>query len=275
MAILSVLCIAIDGLDEWRIRFSGTNQNVAYVAFALVSMLSGFLYARSYALPSLMRNPVQQRILLGGLVLFAIALNLLSFSRIERRFSSLQTFGSLGLLPGVLESDLRYQGITDNGNLVDLFNFNPSCQDLKSFFQDYPLRHGGLTNSLILRGEIDGTTNCHGWVFTGGNFLIRSPSVDQILQDNNYRIVDHPIPGDLVVYRNSFDAVLHTGLVQGVLVDRTVIVESKWGVEERFLHRPEDQPYSVHFKYYHSDRGSHLIEIMPTSESDLTSLEND
>ena len=73
---------------------------------------------------------------------------------------------------------------------------------------------------------------------------MRGREVATLLADNGYQIVEHPAVNDVVVYRGGEGTILHTGMVRGVLDDGTVLVESKWGLEGRYLHRPEDQPYS-------------------------------
>src|SRR5205807_1160464 len=74
----------------------------------------------------------------------------------------------------------------------------------------------------------DATSNCHGWVFTGGRYWVKGGAVEDILRDNGYRTVEDPRPGDLVVYRDDQGAVSHTGVVSSVGADGLVLVESKW-----------------------------------------------
>jgi hypothetical protein len=47
---------------------------------------------------------------------------------------------------------------------------------------------------------------------------------------------------------------MHTGLVCNVFEDGMVLIESKWGIDERFLHLPEDQFYSQRYDYYRRQR---------------------
>jgi hypothetical protein len=112
--------------------------------------------------------------------------------------------------------------------------------------------------------------NCHGWMFTGGCYLLKSSEVEQILCDNDYRVVTSPRPGDLIVYRNTFNQPVHTGLVKAVGVDGFVLIESKWGRLGVFLHQPFDQRYSTNFAYYRSPRDGHQLRIieLPSSPRD-------
>lgn len=103
--------------------------------------------------------------------------------------------------------------------------------------------------------------NCHGWVFTGGQFVLNGDMVDRILTDNGYVSVDVPRPGDLIIYRDSYDAIMHTGLVR--LVDNSlVLIESKFGNHGCYLHQPQHSIYSDCYQYYRSARaGGHLLSL--------------
>ena len=81
---------------------------------------------------------------------------------------------------------------------------------LKKPFQNTKNRHNGeggilhdakLTDQMIRRGAASDASNCHGWVFTGGRFLLYLEDVEVILRENGYAEVPEPQPGDLVIYR--------------------------------------------------------------------------
>jgi hypothetical protein len=93
-------------------------------------------------------------------------------------------------------------------------------------------------------------------VFTGGRFFLTSADVDVILADNGYQRVEHPCVGDLIVY----DGGSHTGVVRGVQ-DGFVVVESKWGMQSCYLHRPE--AYGRRFEYFRSRRSGHVLHGLP------------
>ncbi len=126
-------------------------------------------------------------------------------------------------------------------------------------------RFRAFGNAMIYREDADRMANCHGWIFTDGRFLLKGNDVERILCDNHYELVADPRPSDLVIYRNEMGSILHTALVQGILRDGTVITESKWGIDQRFLHLPANQPYSQHFAYYRTDRPNHLIRIQEST----------
>jgi hypothetical protein len=107
-------------------------------------------------------------------------------------------------------------------------------------------------------------SNCHGWVYTGGRFAVRSRDVQAILDDNSYSMVAGPQAGDLVIYRDANHQIAHTGLVRLVKEDGSVIVESKWGPLGVYLHPVLAQPYGSRFAYYRSRRDGHLLAVLPS-----------
>ena len=111
----------------------------------------------------------------------------------------------------------------------------------------------------IRRGPPTDHSNCHGWVFTGGQYNLAGAQVNTILAENGYEVVKKPQAGDVIVYRT--DTLLrHTGVVQAVLPDYTVMVESKWGWRGVFLHAAADSPYGKEYEFRRSPRaGGHLL----------------
>jgi hypothetical protein len=91
-----------------------------------------------------------------------------------------------------------------------------------------------------------------------------------ILEDNGYEVVESPQVGDVVVYRDKTGAIIHTGLVR-TLEDGQVWIESKWGIRNRFIHRPQALPLVI--GYYRTSRNpewlriraSHLVKIRTDS----------
>lgn len=118
------------------------------------------------------------------------------------------------------------------------------------------------SDKWIRRGPPTDHSNCHGWVFTGGQFNLSGEQVDAILTENGYEKVDKPQAGDVAVYRA--DTLLrHTGVVQAVLPDGTVLVESKWGWTGVFLHAAGDSPYGREYEFRRSPRAGHLLAGLP------------
>ena len=72
----------------------------------------------------------------------------------------------------------------------------------------------GYTGRLIVAGGADALSNCHGWVFTDGEFCVDGARVDDILRENGYTPVVDPQPSDLIVYRDHDGVPMHTGIAR-------------------------------------------------------------
>ncbi len=124
----------------------------------------------------------------------------------------------------------------------------------------------GYTGRLIVAGGRDALSNCHGWVFTDGEFCVDSKSVDNILHENGYAEVVDPQPSDLIVYRDGDGVPNHTGLVQAIGRNGFVLVESKWGLLDVYWHTPADQGYADHWEYWRSTRAGHRLDVQGGNE---------
>jgi hypothetical protein len=120
------------------------------------------------------------------------------------------------------------------------------------------LRTGVHAGQVIRRGEATDVSNCHGWVFTGGKFILAPEDVEQILKDNAYQEVHEPHPGDLVVYRQG-GAVSHTAVVRYVAEGQPVLVEGKWGAMGVFMHPADKSCYGTDYTFHRSPRQGHLL----------------
>jgi hypothetical protein len=170
--------------------------------------------------------------------------------------------------PVNMQLESAFVGISDRGRQIPLFRSTTKAIEPESAYHLEKLaEHPQRSTSVIARGAPDSTTNCHGWVFAGGEFLLDLDGLATILQDNGYARCTTPQPGDVILYFVGDEVPVHTGVVSGVLRDGTVIIESKWGVDGRYLHRPEDQPYSQTFVFYRSQRGGNQITIQPSNSA--------
>jgi len=153
---------------------------------------------------------------------------------------------------------------TDRGNAIHLLTTGetPSAEYLA---RNEATSHqmASLDEYLIRRGPADESSNCHGWVFTGGKFGILGQEVETILDENDYLAVTEPAPGDLCVYRSGDNAVAHTAIVRSIFNDGTILVEGKWGRLGVFLHPVEHSAYGAHYGYYRSARDTHLLSSIP------------
>lgn len=109
--------------------------------------------------------------------------------------------------------------------------------------------------------------NCHGWVFTGGQYWVHFDDVASILCENGYAPIERPAPGDLVIYRTNDDTICHSAVVRAICDDGSVLVEGKWGWMGVFLHRVGESCYGQNFTFYRSLRWGHLLTGLNPSPS--------
>jgi hypothetical protein len=120
-------------------------------------------------------------------------------------------------------------------------------------------------HQIIRIAEPSPRSNCHGWVYLGGQYAVRSRDVDTILSDNGYAVVKQPAAGDLAIYRNPTGDITHSAVVRMVREDGMAFCESKWGPLGVYLHPVAVQPYGPDYHYYRSERTGHLVTVLPTT----------
>jgi hypothetical protein len=168
---------------------------------------------------------------------------------------------------------LSTQAVTDKGRSVQLFHFkvHSTAAEAERF-----IRADEKELSQFIRlCEANPTANCHGWVFTSGQYGIRDPEIAGILSDNAYTETAEPREGDLAIY--SIDNhITHSGVVRIVNKQGPVLVESKWGPFGVYLHAVEQQPFPGKCKFYRSSRRDHLLVLRsPPSENAVGSRQGD
>lgn len=120
------------------------------------------------------------------------------------------------------------------------------------------LRDNQRANCVIRRENPTDLSNCHGWVFTAGKFLLSPDDVALILKDNGYHEIHDSQPGDLVVYRHD-GAITHTAVVRYVTAGHPVVVEGKWGTMSVFQHYADESCYGSNYTFYRSARHGHTL----------------
>ena len=162
--------------------------------------------------------------------------------------------------PGTRFPDAAHFFQTDLGSLLPVFNWVAPPEEYEAFAEssDQYFRH---RFSLTRTSPPTSESNCHGWVFLRGKFLIFAEQVESILRENGYRQVAEPSVGDVIIYRDPSGEILHSGLVWWVGADGQALIQSKFGISGRYLHAPLDQPYGDRFCYYRADRRRHAVRI--------------
>jgi len=160
----------------------------------------------------------------------------------------------------VIRSDGKY-GWTDTGRPIPLEQFvaEESVESSESVEDRIPDEY---KTRVIVDHANASPANCHGWVFTEGRFLVRGRYVDMILHDNGYHAVADPQLGDLIIYRDEHGEPIHTGTVKAVGDAGFVLIESKWGALDTYLHLPQDQLYSQGYSYFRSSRAGHALMML-------------
>jgi hypothetical protein len=167
----------------------------------------------------------------------------------------------------VLMHQRKYTLYTDRGAPVDVFDLGGHVALVNDKAAELQMAQSkGLGLSLIRTAPPDGASNCHGWVFTGGRYLVDGGDVHRILQDNGYDVVTSPRVGDLAVYRLGAGNVAHTALVRVVTDDGLVLLESKWSSLGCYLHTPEAYCPGSTWTYFRSPRRGHLLRGLEPSD---------
>jgi hypothetical protein len=152
----------------------------------------------------------------------------------------------------------RGQATSDRGTPIVLKEPIPREPVDLAAAEEKVLRTSQLGEHVIRRGSASDESNCHGWVFTGGKFLLGPDDVELILKENGYEAVDLPQTGDVAVYRSN-GAISHTAVVRYVTEGQPVLVEGKWGNLGIFLHPADKSTYGTDYTFYRSPRTGHLL----------------
>ena len=153
---------------------------------------------------------------------------------------------------------LSAQAVTDKGRSVPLFHFkvHSSAAEAERFIHADEKE----LSQFIRLCDASPTANCHGWVFTSGQYGIRDPEIAGILTDNAYAEAAEAREGDLAIYAID-NHITHSGVVRVVNKQGPVLVESKWGPFGVYLHAVEQQPFPGKCKFYRSSRRDHLLVL--------------
>ncbi|MBA4188571.1 MAG: hypothetical protein C0467_11275 [Planctomycetaceae bacterium] len=161
--------------------------------------------------------------------------------------------------PSVPVDSTRARAATDRGTTVVLKEPSVIREDARiASGEERFLASAHLTDQVIRKGQGGDQSNCHGWVFADGKFRLSPDDVQLILDDNGYRAVFKPRPGDVIVYRTN-GTITHSGVVRYVTEGQPVLVEGKWGALGIFLHPVDKSAYGTDYSYYRSSRPGHLL----------------
>lgn len=261
----AVVCfLARDALDWWHAHSPTTPQplwGVVPIGLAIVVSSLHFQFAK-LKLPAC---DLRSSSIVWSVMLCSLGTTLWSAQRLheeEARDLDVLVESEYRMNDGSM-SPADVDAVTDRGRGIRLFHWQAPRQAAGSVTTPPTNPGANYTAMLIARSAPATDTNCHGWVFAEGRYLVRSETVEMILEDNGYTPTETPRTGDLVVHRSRTNEIQHTGVVRAVFEDGTVIEESKWGVVgSRYLHPSDSQPYGP-ANYYRSPRQGHLLATAP------------
>jgi hypothetical protein len=176
----------------------------------------------------------------------------------------------------VLGDEKRVCAVTDRGTVIPLFRYEAMIRpsqvgahrfdperDLPSylaFLESLFLKNVMKVTSWVERvAPINPAANCHGWIFTRGQFGVDDSYVPVILAEQGYKLVQEPQVGDIAIYCYESGKVGHSGLVQFSAPHREIMIESKWGPFSVFTHPLH--AYSGIWSFYRSNRSGHCLTI--------------
>jgi hypothetical protein len=257
------VCAAVAG-GLWAI---GRPQLAAQAGGALAGVLvaaavlgSSWLARQLAALLSYLHRPAVRwgLVSFGGLAVVVgggIAFDRADEAAIERDMNDLSAIlGKPDTHPAT-----RDRATTDRGTPLTLLEPNdPRAAEALTVAEDKILRNSPYFHQMIRRSGPSDTSNCHGWVFTGGKYFLGPDDVEAILKENGYGEVQTPQPGDVVIYRQN-GVVSHTAVVQYVAPGQPVMVTGKWGTLGVYTHAVEHSYYGSEYTFYRSARSGHLL----------------
>jgi hypothetical protein len=182
-------------------------------------------------------------------------------SAFERDMNETEVHLTLLTDPSSLNLATARRARTDAGTAVALYSPQAISEDERSSVPEMRyLQQQHMELKVIQTAPPDPRYNCHGWVFAGGRYWVRSDAVNRVLADNRYDKVERPAAGDVAIFRNEKGEVTHSALVRSADEGAPVLLESKWGRLGRYVHTASDHAYCGHtVTYYRAQREGHLL----------------
>jgi hypothetical protein len=252
----------------WQLcNYSSTHDKMAMWC-VVVAVACGVVFWRVLHVPLKSLLPTSRTIQM--LLAIVTAMQVAGFIYTSKRFMEpVDAMLFAGPAPGELVEDDRVQAYTDLGTRLSVFLRDITEERFQQYVMQSRAAVASIAEQSITRAAPQPSTNCHGWVFTDGKYILRSADVQTVLNENGYLKVESPQDNDVVIYRDSAGRIIHSGLVRSVLSDGSVLIESKWGFASTYIHMAVNQPYSSDFSYYHTPRGSHTIQISAVPEPSM------
>ena len=237
VAVLAVPLALAAMLDQPHVL----SQTAAFLGVALLSCLvlsTRRVVSRAAAAFASLRRPAIRFGLATAAGIVMIVASVVAYEHADKAAMDADTANLELLVGGTSTRPSQHTSATDRGTPIVLRE-PTALRDANylSAGEAQVLGSVDLGGRVIRHGPPGDTSNCHGWVFTGGRFLLTDSDVELILKENGYEEVVVPQTGDVVIYRAG-GGITHTAVVRYVTEGQPVMVEGKWGLFGVFLHPP-------------------------------------
>ena len=259
LAACGLVCAALGAITRPELALLAAEIQAAVLMF-VVLFGSAWVARQVAALVAVLRKPGPRWGLVAAGGLGVVLASGLAFDRADKLDAD-QNLKNLEMAAGrpPTRANDETPAATDGGTRIILKEPIDARDDAELVGPEEHTLHGSLYHDqTIRRGDATDHSNCHGWVFTGGKFLLGPDDVETIVKENGYHETHEPHPGDLVVYRQG-GAVAHTAVVRYVSEGQPVLVEGKWGTMGVFLHPADKSFYGTDYTFYRSARAGHLL----------------
>lgn len=256
----------------WRLYLGRQSSGNIELWFLAVALASGALVSALVSAQPLSGTSRRSRALFMFAILSLIELG--GLAKVTELFANYEPSITYERMPGTLVVAEEYVGVTDQGTQVKMFIRETTEEAFQRFINQTRQTIQPVAERAMLRAAPSVQTNCCGWVFSGGRYIVRCEDVQAILDENGYQKVDKPQLGDVVVYRNSEGLIMHVGIVNGSMAGDLVLVESKWGADGTYVHLADEQPYSRDITYWHSERHGHVLRLVPAQSANVPSADS-
>ncbi len=193
----------------------------------------------------------------SGVLASALLANAVGFSVLAEEKAWVSPYNDfISLPPGELTLRSDAYATTDKGNRIDLMIRSVDTEEFDEFILRSRSAIEQVASKAMCRRDAYKESNCHGWTFTRGEYILRNEQVQTILDDNGYVRKETPQQNDVVVYRDNSGNIIHTGIVCGFVGDHQPLVQSKWGAGALYIHFLDEHPYTSNYEFYSTERQS-------------------
>lgn len=146
-------------------------------------------------------------------------------------------------------------------------DYHDKIERMMTWEAEHLLKDPRYAQQFIRTGPPEESYNCHGWTFARGRRALDTSEVRMLLTNGQYRNVESPEAGDIVIYYDSQGDICHSGIVKATGRNGFVLVESKWGSAGRFLHMLRLPKVQIRYEFYRRSQRGPRSTIIPKPAS--------